>query len=220
MTINSIKLDETQSANNLLWWTLEDQVSKLTGIISDCERLVRTPVPLAYSVHTSRLLSVWVGSLPFVLVGCFTSYKRLLTVPLTAFVAWALFCTEELGHIIEEPFGAAGSGEHARVEVLPLDRYCDSLQTDLEDQTCRAKARALRSMNDASRAVTAAAKGVEDSGSYGPGDASSNNGPPVTEEQALEIAFDAQVCARPSNGSPRVLSTSAHGSRAGARPSP
>ena len=67
---------------------------------------MRTPVPLAYAVHTSRLLSLWVGTLPFVLVGCFTSWRRLLTVPLTAFVAWALFCTEELGHIIEEPFGA------------------------------------------------------------------------------------------------------------------
>ena len=46
-------------------------------------------------MHTSRLLSLWVGTLPFVLVGCFTGARRLLTVPLTTFVAWALFCTEE-----------------------------------------------------------------------------------------------------------------------------
>ena len=100
MTVNSIKLDDTQSANALLWWTLEDKISQLSAIISDCERLVRTPVPLAYAVHTSRLISLWVGTLPFVLVGCFSGYRRLLTVPLTALVAWALFCTEELGHII------------------------------------------------------------------------------------------------------------------------
>ena len=63
MTINSIKKDDLQTANNLLWWLLEDQVSRLSQIIADCERLVRTPVPLEYAVHTSRLLSLWVGTL-------------------------------------------------------------------------------------------------------------------------------------------------------------
>jgi len=134
---------DLQSGNSILWWTLEDQVSKLAGVVADCERLVRTPVPLSYSVHTSRLLSLWAATLPFVLVGSFRGWLRLLTAPITAFVSYSLFCTEELGHLIEEPFGAGGQ----RSEVLPLGRYCEALQGDL-DATNRIKQRALRSMEE------------------------------------------------------------------------
>ena len=98
VAVNAIKLDESQSSNALLWWAFEDHIHKLVSTVSECERLVRTPVPLTYSVHTSRLLSLWTGSLPFVLVGCFAPGPlRLLTVPCTAFIAYSLLCTEELG---------------------------------------------------------------------------------------------------------------------------
>ena len=54
MSINAIKLDTAQSANALLWWTLEDHVSKLSAIVSDCERIVRTPVPMACACAAHR----------------------------------------------------------------------------------------------------------------------------------------------------------------------
>jgi len=97
MALNKIKLDSSQSGNLMLWWVLEAELSKLAAVVADCERLVRTPVPLAYAVHTSRLLSLWTGTLPFVLVGCFQGWLRLLTAPVIALVGYALFCTEELG---------------------------------------------------------------------------------------------------------------------------
>ena len=115
---------------------------------------MRTPVPLAYSVHTSRLLSLWTGTLPLVLVGCFRGWMRLLTVPCTAFTAYALLCTEELGHLIEEPFGA-----HAdRPEVLPLQRYCDALRLDL-DASNRLEKRAKRQIEEGRIAQLEQAKG-------------------------------------------------------------
>ena len=192
MATNAIKLDTTQSANNLLWWVLEDHISKLSQIVSDCERLVRTPVPRAYSLHTSRLLSLWVGTLPLVLVGCFSGYRRLLTVPLTAFVAWALFCTEELGHIIEEPFGAFGYEGDARNEVLPLDRYCASLQNDLSEVN-RFKSRALRDLEDGQRNKEQEEEGTKtNSGFEGYGPKASENNNEVSDEEAIEIAWDAK----------------------------
>ena len=196
ITVNSIKLDETQSANNLLWWTLEDNISKLSTIISDCERLVRTPVPLAYSVHTSRLLSLWVGTLPFVLVGCFSGLRRLLTVPLTALVAWALFCTEELGHIIEEPFGAfADSTDEksaARTEILPLNRYCESLQNDLEESNRIITSQRCR-MEDNSRAQIEGREPGEPKGfeGYGNGKDEAYTEPKSAKEEMMQIAKDA-----------------------------
>ena len=102
LAINAVKVSPQQSVNALLWWSLDDKINAISQVITDCERLVRTPVPLAYSVHTSRLLSLWTGTLPLVLVGCFRGWMRLLTVPCTAFTAYALLCTEELGHLIEE----------------------------------------------------------------------------------------------------------------------
>ena len=205
MAINPIKLDTQQSANNLLWWVLEDHVSKLSGIIADCERLVRTPVPLAYAVHTSRLLSLWVGTLPFVLVGCFSGARRLLTVPLTAFVAWALFCTEELGHIIEEPFGAfneegegsegSNNGERIRTEILPLDRYCESLQNDLSAANRFTKS-ASKALEEGQAQRVAEEGGITNPNQadqqYGPGVGGRSGSETVSEEEAIEIAWDAK----------------------------
>lgn len=143
MTLNALKLDTSQSGHLMLWWVLENELSQLAAVVADCERLVRTPVPVEYSTHTSRLLSLWTGTLPFVLVGCFQGGLRILTAPVTAFVGYALFCTEELGHLIEEPFGA----HEDRPEVLPLDRYCKSLIADLEAEA-NVKRRALRLMGE------------------------------------------------------------------------
>ena len=94
LAINAVKVSPQQSVNALLWWSLDDKINAISQVITDCERLVRTPVPLAYAVHTSRLLSLWVGTLPFVLVGCFTGARRLLTVPLTAFVVRARLASD------------------------------------------------------------------------------------------------------------------------------
>ena len=56
LAINAVKVSPQQSVNALLWWSLDDKINAISQVITDCERLVRTPVPLAYSVHTSRLL--------------------------------------------------------------------------------------------------------------------------------------------------------------------
>lgn len=60
--------------------------------MSDCERLVKTSVPLAYSKHTSRFLSVWLFSLPLVLVEALG--WRLI--PPVAVISWALLSIEEV----------------------------------------------------------------------------------------------------------------------------
>ncbi len=46
----------------------------------------------------------------------------------TVIVSWMLLATEEIGHIIEEPFGIHDD----RPNMLPLQRYCDVIQKDVE----------------------------------------------------------------------------------------
>ena len=156
---------------------------------------VRARLARADAVHTSRLLSLWVGTLPFVLVGCFTGYRRLLTMPLTAMVAWALFSTEELGHIIEEPFGNLCEGANAQTEVLPLDRYCESLHADL-DECLLVRKRALRSIAETQRSLE---EEPADRDSASPSDGASEPEPIETLERSeLRGVFEATATVEPS----------------------
>lgn len=79
---------------------LENHITQYTSSVSVCERLIRTPIPLSYTRLTSRFLVLWHMSLPIVLWdSC-----NWLVVPATFFSAATLFCIEEVGVLIEEPF--------------------------------------------------------------------------------------------------------------------
>ena len=117
---------KTSEGRALLWWQMEALVTELQDAIGQTEAIAGTPMPQVYTRHTSRLLSVWTLSTPVVLgAGGFP----LLFVPLaTAIVSWMLLATEEIGHLIEEPFGLD------QPQLLPLDRYCNVIKKDLYEQ--------------------------------------------------------------------------------------
>eukprot|EP00448_Togula_jolla_P018120 CAMPEP_0170569230 /NCGR_PEP_ID=MMETSP0224-20130122/423_1 /TAXON_ID=285029 /ORGANISM="Togula jolla, Strain CCCM 725" /LENGTH=414 /DNA_ID=CAMNT_0010891341 /DNA_START=1 /DNA_END=1242 /DNA_ORIENTATION=- len=87
--------------------------------VADMERLATEAVPRDYSRHTSRFLTVWMVTLPFVLLDC----GALMPVAVTV-IAWALLSIEEIGHTLEDPFNSPtqpvnvrsileyGGGEH------------------------------------------------------------------------------------------------------------
>jgi predicted membrane chloride channel (bestrophin family) len=97
-----IRLDE-----NLTWF--ED-------CVGTCERIIRTPIPLSYTRHTSRFMVIWLSALP---LGLWSSCG-FATVPLTVTIAFLLLGIDEIGVQIEEPFG-----------LLPLDDLCDEIEGDL-----------------------------------------------------------------------------------------
>ena len=101
-----------------------DLLQQLIDIISSCERLVRCPVPLAYSRHTSRFLSFFCCSLPFVLFRL-TGWH---TVPLQILFAWACYGMEEIGHVIENPFDSEWSQD-----LLDITRLHCSIEADVQD---------------------------------------------------------------------------------------
>lgn len=75
-------------------------VGELSNALGACERLLRTPVPLTYSRHTSRFLTLWCFTLPLVLVDAL-GWR---TFPVVGGICWALFGIEEIAHLIEQPF--------------------------------------------------------------------------------------------------------------------
>lgn len=97
---------------------LDASISQFNESISVCERLIRTPIPLAYTRLTSRILVLWHLALPVVLWDdC-----HWVVVPATFISAASLFCIEEVGVLIEEPF-----------PILPLDQMCAKARENIQE---------------------------------------------------------------------------------------
>ena len=101
----------------------------LGDCVSACERIFNTPIPLAYSRHTSRFLVLYVSTLPLALVHVF----GWATVPVMAVICWALLGILEIGNLIEEPFSASIGFESSqkKVYVLPLTEVCRTIRRDV-----------------------------------------------------------------------------------------
>jgi len=87
-------------------WHGEQMIMGAVEAIGGCERIVKTTVPVSYSRHTSRFLSMWCFTLPIVLVDML--HWRMI--PLVIIISWALYVIEEVGHLIEDPFNMVFSG--------------------------------------------------------------------------------------------------------------
>lgn len=101
--------------------SMEEDITTLVDVMGACERIVKTPVPLAYSRHTSRFLSVYAFTLPLILVD----KEGLMVVFSVLMITWALFGIEEIGHMIEDPFTPKSFS-------LPLRDYAVTIHTSLE----------------------------------------------------------------------------------------
>lgn len=109
--INSYQLEAMQKL-------LDNLVDSLGG----CERILRTPMPLAYAIHLKQLLLIYCLLLPFQLVNSL----QWLTGLVVGLISFTLLGIEEIGIEIENPFGYDDND-------LPLDQICASMRHNLED---------------------------------------------------------------------------------------
>ncbi|XP_075510821.1 voltage-dependent chloride channel 1, chloroplastic-like isoform X1 [Primulina tabacum] len=97
---------------------LETKLSCFHEGIEICEQLVGIPIPLSYTRLTSRFLVLWHFTLPIILWDdC-----HWIIVPATFISAASLFCIEEVGVLIEEPF-----------PMLALDELCHMTHRSIKD---------------------------------------------------------------------------------------
>ena len=96
-------------------------VDSLSEVVGSCERILTTPVPLAYSIHLRQLLYVYCLTIPFVFVDEF----GLWTAVVVGLVAFTVFGIEEIGLEIENPFGRDPND-------LPLDGICGGVREYVE----------------------------------------------------------------------------------------
>jgi ion channel-forming bestrophin family protein len=101
---------------------MNELLNSMIDTLGGCERILKTPIPLAYAIHLKQLLLLYCLALPFQMV------KDLGwgTAPIVALVSFSLFGIEEIGIEIENPFGHDPND-------LPLDNICATMQRNIED---------------------------------------------------------------------------------------
>lgn len=111
---NCLKSEQLIAMNSLL----DSMVEALTG----CERILNTPIPLAYAIYLKRLLLIYGFLLPFQLVNELQWWTALVV----ALISFVLFGIEQIGIEIENPFGYDPND-------LPLDEICNTILQNTED---------------------------------------------------------------------------------------
>ena len=101
---------------------LQKLLDELVNVLGGCERILRTPLPMAYAIHLKQLILIYCLLLPFQLV----KDAGLWTGAIVALVSFTLFGIEEIGIEIENPFGYDAND-------LPLDTICNGIKGNVED---------------------------------------------------------------------------------------
>ncbi len=101
---------------------LLSQVDTLVDILGGCERILKTPIPLAYAIHLKQLLLLYCLALPFQMVSTLGWWTAIAV----GLISFAVFGIEQIGIEIENPFGHDAND-------LPLDAICDTMQRNIED---------------------------------------------------------------------------------------
>ncbi|PSB33050.1 bestrophin family protein [Chlorogloea sp. CCALA 695] len=103
---------------------MQDLLNKMVNDLGGCERILKTPMPLAYAIHLKQLLLLYCLLLPFQLVSTLGFW----TGAIVGLISFTLLGIEEIGIEIENPFGYDAND-------LPLDAICNTMLRNIEDLT-------------------------------------------------------------------------------------
>jgi putative membrane protein len=102
--------------------SIQELLNNLVDNLGACERILKTPMPLAYSIHLKQLLLLYCLLLPFQMVQSLEWW----TGAVVALVSFTLFGIEAIGLEIENPFGYDAND-------LPLDAICHAMKRNMDD---------------------------------------------------------------------------------------
>ncbi len=97
-------------------------LDNMVDVLGICERILKTPIPLAYSIHLRQLIFLYCFAAPFQWID----ELGLATPLVVGIIAFTIFGIEEIGEEIENPFGHDAND-------LPLDQICRTMQINIED---------------------------------------------------------------------------------------
>lgn len=99
-------------------WQMHENLTKLHDLLGGCERILRTPIPVAYTRHTTRCLILWLTVMPYALWGDL-GWGTVIAAPLISFLLAGI---NEIGIDVEEPFS-----------LLPLEAIADRAKMDCHE---------------------------------------------------------------------------------------
>ncbi|KAI0602056.1 Bestrophin, RFP-TM, chloride channel-domain-containing protein [Biscogniauxia sp. FL1348] len=102
----------------------------LNDVMVNVERVLNTPLPIAYAIAISQITWLYVFLLPFQLILTL----GWVTIPATVAASYIILGIFFIGHEVENPFGND-------VNDLPLELFCQQIVQDMETISARPKAR-------------------------------------------------------------------------------
>jgi putative membrane protein len=107
-----IPMQQTLAYNNL---------ALMNDIMTGCERILSTPLPIAYTIAIAQITWVYVILLPFQLV----EPLGWIAIPATVVATYIILGLLMIGREIENPFGDD-------VNDLPLDLFCEQIAREMD----------------------------------------------------------------------------------------
>jgi putative membrane protein len=101
---------------------MQQSLNAMVDCLGGCERILKTPMPLAYRIHLKQVLLIYALTLPFQ----FVAELHWWTVAIVILISFIMFGIEEIGIEIENPFGHDPND-------LPLDSICATIQQNIEE---------------------------------------------------------------------------------------
>jgi ion channel-forming bestrophin family protein len=112
---------ETPGMDRFAFLRAEEERAKLIDHIGACERILKTPLPIAYSIQIRQFIFVFLVALPFGIL----LVADWLTPLVTMLVAFPILALDEIGVELQNPFSTD------RLNHLPLDEICSQLERNL-----------------------------------------------------------------------------------------
>ncbi|PZV12244.1 MAG: hypothetical protein DCF20_17840 [Pseudanabaena sp.] len=100
---------------------MNSQINALVEGLTGCERILRTPLPIAYGIYLKNLILIYCLGLPFHL-AMEIDWLTAIAVGLVSFI---LLGIEQIGSEIENPFGYD-------LNDLPIDTICEGVTANVE----------------------------------------------------------------------------------------
>ncbi|KAI7831890.1 Bestrophin/UPF0187 [Kickxella alabastrina] len=128
-------------------------LNTLGNMLGNCERIVSTPIPLAYRIHLHHALYLYLLILPWAL-GSMGLAKTIILQFVISFMMIGIDC---ISREIQNPFGYDAND-------LPLDAYCEAVLVELSYALHHRAPKALATTEDTIASTVANAKDAGDSG--------------------------------------------------------
>src|ERR1700759_2141361 len=96
-------------------------LQSLNDVLTGTDRIVNTPLPIAYSITIAQISWVYIIILPFQIM----MKLKWMTIPATILAAYIILGLGAIGAEIENPFGEG-------VNDLPLENFCDQIEADCD----------------------------------------------------------------------------------------